>query len=882
MAADAILMARADCARAHAIAGTALAAAEAAGDMRAASMAERALGLVAQERHDMAASVAHLRRAVSVAERAGFRDTAAEARMSLTGTLAIRGDLRGALREADRAASVLTGVALARCLVQRSSVLLTQGRLDEAFAGYQAALPTLRRAGDTLWLARLHSNRGLLHIQRSALAAAEADLRTAEELHDRLGQRRSVAHARQYLGLVASLRGDLPAALAAFDKVQEYFDEERTIDATSLDMRCVALLRARLVDEARESAERAVALLSAEQRTGYLATARLRLAEAALLAGDLATAGAAAELARAAFTRQQRPAFAARARGLALRAAWLAGDRSPALLRSAQSTAKALAAAGFAVEALDADLLVVRLALDLGRTDLARQTMRQARRCRSEGPVQLRVRAWHAEALLRLADGNRRGAETAIRAGMDAIERYRAALGATELRAEAAGHVTDLAQLGLRLALEDGRPERVLVWAERSKAGSLRLRPARPPDDEQLADDLARLRAVVAELDAPPAPGQSRARLVARQSRLEESVRSRTRHATGVLGAGLAGPSTTRAVLAALGDRALLEISCYDGQLFAVVAVDGRLALHALGEEAAVAGELTQLRSSMRRVAVGQGSAASQAASAQAIAFGARRLDELLLAPLQGVLDDRALVVVPTSVLHALPWSVLPSCHGRPITVAPSAALWHATTTGQGDGTGARVFVAGPGLDHAEDEARALAAAYPGSRTLLGNDATCSAVCAALDGAELVHIASHGRFRSDNPMFSSLLLADGQLTVYDLERFQRAPRTLVLSACDSGTSEVRPGDELMGLAAAVLALGTRSLVASVIPVPDEATRALMLDFHAELRTGATAAAALVAAQRSCPSAGPRALVAGAGFVAFGGDAVPIPRGEDRP
>ncbi|MGI8810208.1 MAG: CHAT domain-containing protein, partial [Acidimicrobiales bacterium] len=546
----------------------------------------------------------------------------------------------------------------------------------------------------------------------------------------------------------------------------------------------------------------------------------------------------------------------------------------PALLRSAQATAKALTAAGFEVEALDADILVVRLALDLGKTELARETLKRARRCRSQGPVQLRSRAWHAEALLRLAEGNRQGAETALRAGMGVIERYRAALGATELRAEASGHVIELAQLGLQLALEDGRAARVLVWAERSKAGSLRLRPARPPDDPQLAEDLATLRAVVSELDAGTVPGRSRARLVARQSRLEESVRSRSRHASGVLAASLAGSPSPRLLLGALGDRALVEMACHDGRLYAVVGVGGRARLHRLAGEAEVALELDRLRFSLRRAASGQGSPAARAAAVQAAEYGARRLDELLLAPLAADIGDRPLVVVPTSVLHALPWSVLPFCQGRPVTVAPSAGMWHAATVaGGGFEPGRRVLVAGPGLEHAEEEVDVLADVYEGAQRLVGPDATCEAVCRALEGAELAHIASHGRFRADNPLFSSIQLADGRLTVYDLERLRRPPRTVVLSSCDSGMSDVRPGDELMGLAAAVLGMGTRSLVASVFPVPDDATRNLMLAFHAQLREGATTSEALAEAQGNCRMSSSLSLAACAGFVAFGGDSV---------
>ena len=106
------------------------------------------------------------------------------------------------------------------------------------------------------------------------------------------------------------------------------------------------------------------------------------------------------------------------------------------------------------------------------------------------------------------------------------------------------------------------------------------------------------------------------------------------------------------------------------------------------------------------------------------------------------------------------------------------------------------------------------------------------AVAAALDGAGLGHVAAHGRFRADNPFFSSLQLADGPLTVYDLEALRRAPTRLILSTCDSGLSAVRSGDELMGLAAAVFSLGARTLIASVVSISDAATRPLMLSLHA--------------------------------------------------
>src|SRR6266542_6196806 len=53
--------------------------------------------------------------------------------------------------------------------------------------------------------------------------------------------------------------------------------------------------------------------------------------------------------------------------------------------------------------------------------------------------------------------------------------------------------------------------------------------------------------------------------------------------------------------------------------------------------------------------------------------------DDVLLRPFAEI-GDRSLVIVPTAPLQCLLWSVLPSCVGRPLTVAPSATMWHAAS----------------------------------------------------------------------------------------------------------------------------------------------------------------------------------------------------------
>jgi CHAT domain-containing protein len=126
---------------------------------------------------------------------------------------------------------------------------------------------------------------------------------------------------------------------------------------------------------------------------------------------------------------------------------------------------------------------------------------------------------------------------------------------------------------------------------------------------------------------------------------------------------------------------------------------------------------------------------------------------------------------------------------------------------------------------------------------------------AALDGAVLAHLACHGRFRADSPLFSALELADGPLTALDLQGLRRTPDTLILSACDVALSERYAGDELLGLSAALLSMGTRTIVASVVPVPDRAARRMLVAFHRELLAGADPAAALAIAQRKATVAG---------------------------
>jgi CHAT domain-containing protein len=231
-------------------------------------------------------------------------------------------------------------------------------------------------------------------------------------------------------------------------------------------------------------------------------------------------------------------------------------------------------------------------------------------------------------------------------------------------------------------------------------------------------------------------------------------------------------------------------------------------------------------------------------------------------------LDGGPVVIAPPGQLHAVPWAMMPSL--RPLTwcVTPSAAVWLRAGQRPADRRQQTVIVVGPGLPGTRMEAARIAEGYPRPVLLDGAEATAARVLAAMDGASTAHIAAHGIFRADNPLFSSLRLADGTLTVYDLGQLRRAPRRLILSSCESGMVAAMPGDELLGMISVLVPLGTTSLLASVVPVNDVATAPLMVDVHARLRSGAEFGEALAHARMRTDD-DPTAVATSLAFVALG-------------
>ena len=266
--------------------------------------------------------------------------------------------------------------------------------------------------------------------------------------------------------------------------------------------------------------------------------------------------------------------------------------------------------------------------------------------------------------------------------------------------------------------------------------------------------------------------------------------------------------------------------------------------MHAIGPVDDIEPAIDSIDFALHRLNRLQGSTASRTAAADTLRHVGLELQRRLL-PASVVRSERPVVIVPTGRLHGLAWRALPALATRPTSVSPSLSAW---AVGNRAASASRptsvALIAGPDLPAAPAELAELITIYPDAVALSGAAASADACVEALANASVAHLVCHGAFRSDNPLFSTLRVADGDLTVYDLERCERLPNTMVLSACSAAVSSVLRGGALLGISSALIQLGVSSVVAALNPVSDERSVDLMARFHTHLASGATPAAAL--------------------------------------
>jgi tetratricopeptide (TPR) repeat protein len=815
-------------------------------DLYAASIAHQAIGIVLREFGDVDAGVREVRTALRLARRTGLSEREADVLATLGVALVYSGRTTAGLNALRRSLEKSGEDMSGRVLARRGMALWQLGRYPTALSDLEHATFILRRAGDPLWTARALNARAVVYLALGHATRADADFLAAGRLYVQVGQELGAAYTVHNRAAAAFSTGDLPTALALFDQAgARYRALNLFVPALPIDT-CAVLLAAGLTADALAAADTAVREI--EENNGQSTRRAELLVTAAHCALAAAQPQAAIDRATSALqlARQQRsPWWQAQAAAALVQAEYAAGTTSKQLLTEASRVARRLTALG-SRESAQAHLLAGRAAVQLGRSGDAVRHFAAAAQFRRNGPALLRASGWLGEALRAQATGDSRQMLAACRRGLDILDEHQLTLGASELRARATAHGAELALIAQRHAARLRRPRLLLSWSERWRATALAVPAVRPPSDSELVTTLTALRDVTGRLEqsrlAPSGFSQrEQRRLEQEQRRLEGAVRDRVLRSPAT--AGTRQAVSIPALLDHLADTQLVEIVDVDGILHCLVCRRDGVRQYTAGHTAAVNQSADFARHALRRLA--RAGPADNAAGAVAILTreGPRLQDELL-GPAAWHLDDRPVVIVPPGKMHAIPWSLLPVLRDRAFSVAPSASAWLRAHTAREPATRRVVLASGPGLTTADAEVTALSRLYGDATVLDHARATAESVLRELDGAWLAHIAAHGTFRADSPLFSSLRMHDGPLTVYDLERLGRAPYRLVLSSCESGVAAPAGADELLGLVASLLPLGTAGILASVVPVNDEAAVPAMIDLHGYLRAGRTLAEAL--------------------------------------
>lgn len=741
-------------------------------------------------------------------------------------------------RHRDPARSVLADIGLA-------GALLALGDFEEAGRIYARAAMRAANQGLALQQALVDDGRGLLHLARGDWRDALAAFESARRRYEALSLPQYLAVVERQLADVYLELHLLPEALALAGAAVAQFRALGLAVEQAWALKQQGLAQALLGQPAADaSLAEAAALFQAQGNVHGGATVALARAELGLVRADAEGARRMADEAAQGFA-------AAGHAGARLRAETL---RAEALLALRDPEARALFA---------------------GTLEAARELHLVA--------VQTRCLGGLGE--LALAAGDTAAAHAHFEAAIELFETQRAALPDDALRSAFLGGHLRPYQARLRMALDGGDAAEVLTQLDRWRARALDERQAEAADD---ADDEAvsalrervnwlqrRVLRLQGEDGAWQAPDAERRQL---ERELLERARRRRLAVTGREGRAQAGVDLIALQAALTAGDALVAYGADSDQAFAcVVRRDGvRLCRLPAGWPAIVAA-VQAFRFQVEALRHGVAPVQRHLATLQARADARlQALHGLLWAPLREALQGaQRVVVVPHGVLAEVPFAALsegerPLCESHLLALAPSVrAAARGLAQAPARPRRVRSFGESSRLPQAAAEAAFVAGLFDGGQARVGAEATLAALQAAAADADLLHLACHAEFRSDNPRFSALHLADAPLTVDLAEALPLSGCTVVLSACETGLGERATGDEHLGLVRGFLVAGAARVVASLWPVDDAVTAAFMGVFYRALAGGAGTAEALAAAMQATRLSHPHPCFWGA-FSLLGG------------
>lgn len=767
---------------------------------------------------------------------AALREPALGARIQRVASLAheVSGDPRHAELLLDQAAATFAAhrlpIEVARCRLERAWQLQRRERFDAALAELQLAATTFRRFDLPLSAAHATRSLGVVSLRLGRYGRALAETLRARATFAHLGRTDLAADCDMTLGNVGYYAQLLDLALSAYRRAQ---DEYRRLGKERLVLQ--SQRNQALALRAQGASAEALALLDPLVVRFEAIGDQLEAAESMQ-----AMAQALADL----------------------------GRTDEALAQSAAAEER-FAALGNLPGAAKGALQQGWIHLDLQHNEAARSCLELARDRLRELPVHV----WRAEyGLGRLAERERR-TEAALahyRAASEVVMRLRTTLANEHASSGIFSQAQALFSDALQLSAAMGDARHVFTLAEQQRALALLLQVRSGPGllPPALRAAHGERRAALRELD-PAAP--SNASDGAMQRYTELLLHAQSLHA--IADDGAVGQIDLERLRVQLDDAypagwsVLTYVRSGDDLLAVTVERD------ACGTERIPID--AQLRRLMDRATLPRYRSHTYLDLPHAhdpavppwqtlTELGERLIPERL----RGSIDPgHRLLIIPDGMLHAIPWAALRVdggwlCERAVIQILPSLALWEALQARRP--RTARALLVGcsafqgraADLPHIPSELDLVAERWSGEvRQLRDADATTEALRSLASEGELracrlIHLASHAQLVSRRGAMAHIKLWDDDLWLDDVARLAIGGAAVVMTTCDGASSDVLPGEELLGLSWALLAAGARDVVASMWSVRDGATLGLLGHVYEHLGRGRDPAEALALAQRA--------------------------------
>lgn len=810
-------------------------------------------------------------RAVRLLDSLGDEVGAARTRSSALQSLMYAGRLDEALAWADEArhtfARVGEGLRLARLETNVGTLFYRQDRHAEALAAYQRALPGLAQAGDAESVAITLRNMAVAFLSMLEFEEALRCFAESRETFLRLNLPILASEIDDNIAYLHFLEGNYREAIKLYQATRSREGQNPHKAAISLLDQSDLYLELNLFQEAVHLATQAADRFSHLGLRPEMARALQNLGLAHLHLGNVQASLQALDRARHVLAREKNSLWSALtdlSRALAMSAA----GRTGAGLKLARAARAELLGSSMAAKAVLATVITARLELRCGHTGATRSLAAEARALVGDGNApHLLLSADLLAGEAALAEGDRPAAHAALMSAHELAEGLRQRLARDELQLSFLEDKRVIYEGLASLHLEAGETGAAFQFIEHAKSRSLAEALLRStasmtpdaPEEEAVARPRRRLRRLQRQLDQLEAQPRASTSPLLAEFRRQAAMYEREL-AAALAGRSAAPPEAERpsptATVAAVQERlahdaAFLQyFQLRDRWLLLAVRADGMRCFE-LGNPAAVARESRLLRFQLSRGAPGWGHAPDDPHWQAATNRHLEALCELLVAPAAGWLPAGQWVVAPHRDLHRIPFHALRQggrnlIDDRTISYAPSAGVWLQCWARPRLEPEAGALILAVPDEHSPliaAEAATVAKWLPGAELHIGPTATMDRLRGPA-ARQVIHVASHGVFRADNPAFSAIRLSDTRVSLLDLRELPLQSELVTLSGCATGVHESAGADEIVGLARGVLLAGARVAQLSLWPVNDESTAQYMASFYESWAAGDGAAQAL--------------------------------------